>query len=183
VISTTPPPRTVTSDGNQGDGDHIDGRRVWMPMMDFPYFDGADVRVWINKCSAYFALYQIPSSFHVTAASIHLSGPAAHWFHTYKLTPGYQWWEQFVSAVMTEFEFDVHRSKTMELLNLKQRGTIDEYHKQFEQLVYHIKLYDHSLSTTMLTAQFLLGLKPELCYLVEMQLPDSIARATMLAAI
>jgi hypothetical protein len=28
VISTTPPPRTVASDGNQGDGDHIDGRRV-----------------------------------------------------------------------------------------------------------------------------------------------------------
>jgi hypothetical protein len=129
-----------------------------MPKMYFPHFDGADVRVWIDKCSTYFALYQIPSSFCVTAASIHLSSPAAHWFQTYKLTLSYQQWEQFVSTVTTEFESDVHRSKTMVLLNLKQRSTIDKYRKQFEQLVYHNKLYYHSLSTLCLLPSFYLEL-------------------------
>jgi hypothetical protein len=53
---------------------------------------------------------------------------------------------------VSEFETDTNRSKTRELLNLKQTSTIEEYHMAFEQLVYHIHLYDHSLSFTMLTS-------------------------------
>jgi hypothetical protein len=87
--------------------------------MDFPRFDGADARIWLDKCDAYFALYQIPAAFRVSAASIHLSGPVAHWFQMYKHTQGYHNWELFAKAVMSEFEVDTHRSKTMELLNLK----------------------------------------------------------------
>jgi hypothetical protein len=64
--------------------------------------------------------------------------------------------------VIAEFEVDTHGSKTMELLNLRQSGLMDEYRKTFEHLVYNIRLFDLSLNDTMLTAQFLLGLKPEL---------------------
>lgn len=30
------------------------GRRPWMPKMDFPRFDGKDVRIWLDKCEAFF---------------------------------------------------------------------------------------------------------------------------------
>jgi hypothetical protein len=41
-----------------------------MPKMDFPHFDGTDVRVWLDKCSAYFHLYGIPYDFRVRAATL-----------------------------------------------------------------------------------------------------------------
>jgi hypothetical protein len=119
----------------------------------------------------------------VSAASIHMTRAATHWFQTYKPTPGYQNWEQFSLDVVSEFEVDTHRSKAMELLNLKQTGSVEEYRRAFEQLVYHIRLYDNSLSPTMLTAQFILGLKEELRFQVEMQLPEIVAKAVVLAAI
>uniref|UniRef100_M8C5Q8 Uncharacterized protein n=1 Tax=Aegilops tauschii TaxID=37682 RepID=M8C5Q8_AEGTA len=38
-------------------------KRQWMPKMDFPKFDGTDVRIWLDKCDAFFRLYHIPESF------------------------------------------------------------------------------------------------------------------------
>jgi hypothetical protein len=85
--------------------------------------------------------------------------------------------------MVAEFEVDTHRSKTMVLLQLKQVGTVDECHRQFEHLVYHIRLYDNSLSNTMFTTQFPMGLKEELRSQVELQLSDSVAKAAILASI
>jgi hypothetical protein len=151
--------------------------------MNFPTFDGIDARIWVEKCTSYFAMYQIPLGFRVSVASLHISGVAAHWFQSYKNTPGFQIWDQFILAVMAEFVVDTHMAKTMELLSLRQTGTVEEYHKGFEQLVYNIRLFDSLLSPTMLTVQFLLGLKLELRSAVEMQLLDSIAKAAILAAV
>jgi hypothetical protein len=88
-----------------------------------------------------------------------------------------------VLVVLDEFEVETHRAKTMELLSLRQQGSVEEYRKKFEQLVYNIRLYDKSLSNTMLTAQFLLGLKAELRPHVEMKLPEIVAKATILAIV
>jgi hypothetical protein len=60
---------------------------------------------------------------------------------------------------------------------------VEDYHCAFEQLVYHIRLYDSALSATILTAHFITGLKDELRFPVEMQLPDSVAKAAVLVAI
>jgi hypothetical protein len=49
--------------------------------------------------------------------------------------------------------------------------------------VCHIRLYDSSVSPTMLTAQFILGLKEELRFPIEMQLTDSVAKATVFASL
>jgi hypothetical protein len=46
--------------------------------MDFPNFDGSDVRIWPNKCSTYFELYAIPPDFRVTLASLHKIDRASH---------------------------------------------------------------------------------------------------------
>jgi hypothetical protein len=59
---------------------------------------------------------------------------------------------------------------------------VEEYCRKFKQLVYNIRLYDISLSNTMLTTKFLLGLKAKLRARVEMQLPEIVAKASILAA-
>jgi hypothetical protein len=153
-----------------------------MPKMDFPHFDGTDAHIWLDKCLSYFALYQIPYAFRVSAASIHMSGLAAHWFQTFKMDHGFQQWDKFASVVISKFETDTHRAKIMELLSLKQTGGVEEYRRDFKHLLYHIRLYDNTLSNAMLTTQFLLGLKEELRSVVELQLPDSVAKAVVLTA-
>lgn len=71
----------------------------------------------------------------------------------------------------------------MELLTLKQSDSIEDYRKQFEQLVYHIKLFDRTVSETFLVSQFVLGLKDELRSAVDMQLPNTMVKAATLAAV
>jgi hypothetical protein len=131
------------------DSDH---RRQWLPKMDFPKFDGLDECIWLDKCSAYFHLYSIPQDFKVIVASLHMVDKASHWFQTYKHSLGNHTWEHFVMAVSRELEVNTHRVKTMELLNLKQHGSMEEYKNRFDQLVYHILLCDNSLSETMLVS-------------------------------
>jgi hypothetical protein len=135
-----------------------DPKRHWMHKMDFPHFDGSDVRIWLDKCTTYFQLYFIPLDFRVTVASLHMVDRASHWFQSYKHSGGVHTWEHFVVGVSKEFEVNAHRVKTIALLNLRQTCFVQDYKQQFDQLIYHIRLYDHSISGTMLTSQFLLGL-------------------------
>jgi hypothetical protein len=121
-----PHPRPNGSDTAHLAADKNDARNHWLPKMNFPSFDGSDARIWIDKCATYFAMYQIPPSFRVSAASIHMIGDAVHWFQSYKHTPGFQCWDQFVLAVVAEFEVDTHRAKIMQLLNLRQTSTVEE---------------------------------------------------------
>jgi hypothetical protein len=97
------------------------------PKIDFPHFDGFDPHIWVDKCCAYFTVYQIPPTFWVSATSIHMSGVAAHWFQTYKQTPRFQQWEQFIAALVVEFETDTLRAKTMEVLSLRQSDNVEDY--------------------------------------------------------
>jgi hypothetical protein len=92
-------------------------------------------------------------------------------------------WDKFAQAVVAEFVFDTHMAKTMELLSLRQTGLMEEYRKHFDQLVYNIRLYDRSLSETMLTSQFLLGLKDDIRQHVEMMLLESFVKAAGLASV
>jgi len=114
---------------------------------------------------------------------MNLSGRASHWYQAHKDTYGVQSWEQFEQSVLSEFEVNTHRDKMMELLTLKQVDSVADYKKQFEQLVYHIKLFDKTVSETLLVSQFVLGLKDELRPTVEMQLPDTMTKAATLAAV
>lgn len=52
--------------------------RFWIPKMDFPKFEGSDVRFWLDKCQSYFSLFQIPDAFKVTTATMNLSGRPSH---------------------------------------------------------------------------------------------------------
>jgi len=175
-----PPPPPQSSLGVPDDSA---SRRPWLPKMEFPRFDGTDARIWIDKCTAYFAMFQIPDGFRVTAATMYLDGRAAHWFQAYKDSYGVLSWDEFQSAVLAEFDVTSHREKIMELLTLKQIDTVEDYKKSFEQLVYHIRLYDKTISEPFLITQFVLGLKEELRAAVEIQLPDTVTKAATLAAI
>jgi hypothetical protein len=117
------------------------------------------------------------------AASLHMVGRASHWYQSYKHSASNHTWEHFVVVVSQEIKRNTHRVKTMALLNLRQTGSMEDYMNQFDQLLYHIRLYDGSISETMLVSQFLLGLKDDLRQSVEMHLPTLVVQAATLTAI
>jgi hypothetical protein len=86
-------------------------------------------------------------------------------------------------VVSQAFEVNTHQVKTMELINLKQTSSVEEYKLQFDQLVCHILLYDHSISETMFVSHFLLGLKDEVRHSLEMHLPGTITQTATLATV
>lgn len=159
------------------------GRRPCMPRLDFPRFDGSDASIWLDTCETFFTLYQIAPGFQVSAATMYMTESAAHWYHAFKRDHVHLNWEQFREAVLLEFDTDTHRVKMKELLQLRQSGTVAEYRRQFDRLVYNIRLYDASIGGVMLVTQFVLGLKVELRVVVEAHLPDSVQPATLLAQI
>jgi hypothetical protein len=70
VLKNTPP---ITSMHMGNGNNHSDmdtrvglemeaqGRKSWLPKLEFPFFDGEDVRVWMDNCESYFEMYQIPT--------------------------------------------------------------------------------------------------------------------------
>ncbi|XP_073359923.1 uncharacterized protein [Aegilops tauschii subsp. strangulata] len=125
---TSAPPRPVQSPHNlpvpqpvvQSVREESSGKRQWMPKIDFPRFDGSDVRIWLDKCEAFFKLYNIPNSFKLTSASLYLTDNAAHWYQAFKQTSVYHTWPQFCAAIVQEFDVNVYRQKMKELMSLKQ---------------------------------------------------------------
>jgi hypothetical protein len=62
---------------------HFEGTRarIWLDkcvayftLYQISHFEGTDARIWLDKCLAYFTLYQIPPNFRVSPASIHMFG-------------------------------------------------------------------------------------------------------------
>lgn len=81
-------------------------------------------------------------------------------------------------TILNEFDLSTHSDKILELLTLKQTGSVLEYKIQLEKLVYHLKLFDKAISETFLVTQFVLGLKQELR--VEVQFPKTVSVAAQL---
>jgi hypothetical protein len=52
---------------------------------------------------------------------------ASHWFQNYKHSGGHHTLGHFVIVVSREFEVNTHIVKTMELLNLSQIGSLEDY--------------------------------------------------------
>ena len=114
---------------------------------------------------------------------MYLIDSAAHWYHAFKRSQVRLTWEEFRQAVLLEFDIDTHRVKMKELLQLRQTGMVADHMKQFDKLVYNIKLYDPSIGGIMLVTQFVLGPRDDLQAAVEAQLPETVQRAMMLAQV
>lgn len=67
------------------------------------------------------------------------------------------------------------------LMDLYQRGTVEEYLKEFDEIRYSTSVHNHTLDETLFVAHFIKGLKPELQGVVQSHLPTTVDRAALLA--
>jgi hypothetical protein len=64
--------------------------------------------------------------------------------------------------VEAEFGADDKRRSIKALLALKQSGTVEEYQKEFQSLVYQVSMYNPHYDEQFFISQFVKGLKSEL---------------------
>lgn len=160
-----------------------DGSRPPLPKMSFPRFNGEQPRIWRDKCMDYFRIFNIHPSLWVTSASIHMEGNAALWLYAYKLRHQLQDWLPFIKAVEEKFGASDHRMFVNDMLQLEQKGTVQEYKAKFDELAYQVCMHNPHYDQTLLVSQFVKGLKHELRGTVESQLPDTVDRAALLAQV
>jgi hypothetical protein len=53
-------------------------KKPWMTKMEFPKFSGIDARVWLDGRVSYFVMYNVPASFRVTSATLHVDDWGCH---------------------------------------------------------------------------------------------------------
>ncbi|XP_058740833.1 uncharacterized protein LOC131613154 [Vicia villosa] len=164
------------SSGGHGAGNHnLYSTRI--SKVEFPRFNGKNVREWLYKCDQFFLLDETPAASQVRLASIHLDGLALQWHLNYmrQKFDVYPPWQQYVNDVTTRFG-EAYEDPLSSLLLIKHTCKIQEYIDQFELALTQVNLIpEHSLSI------FLAGLEHNTQMHVRMFNPSSIAHAANLA--
>ena len=119
----------------------------------------------------------------MTSASLNMDENSSKWYQMYKLTNGVSTWSEFIKAVEQQFGSFEYRDAMVELVSLYQEGTLEDYISAFVNLQYQITMYNTGMDQIYFVTQFIKGLKPELRFGVQSQVPDTMQRAIMLARV
>jgi hypothetical protein len=165
--------RTNTSD--QGTKHHL--------KMSFPWFDGTQPNIWKDKCLDYFRLFNAHPSLWLISTTLHMDGNAALWLKACRLRHEITSWPVLMAAVEEKFGADDHRKFMKQLLSLKQRGTVEEYQTEFEELSYQVAIQNPNYDEQFYVSQCIRGLKSELRAAVESQVPETVEHAILLAMV
>ena len=101
----------------------------------------------------------------------------------YKAQFGLGNWDSFIRAVENQFGYSDYRDALTQLSELKQTSTMEEFATEFESLQYQICMHNHGYDEEFFVTQFLKGLKNDIRSAVQIQVPDKMTKAVMLAKI
>lgn len=169
-------PQRTRGNGNGGNGaTGLLATRI--SKVDFPKFDGRNVKEWLYRCDQFFRLDETPPENMVRLASIHMDGLALQWHLNYirRKFDIYPPWSQYVTDIVARFG-DVYEDPLSTLIQVKHTGKVQEYIDAFELAQTQVSLLpEHALSI------FLSGLEHNTQMQVRMFNPTDIAHAANLA--
>ncbi|XP_056850923.1 uncharacterized protein LOC108825184 [Raphanus sativus] len=115
----------------------------------FPMFDGSELREWTYGCEQFFSIDSTPPELKVRLASLHMTGKALQWHHSYLANRYniFSLWPEYVAAISDRLS-ELYDDPLAELVSLKQgNDTIDVYLDKFDCAMTRITLApDHALS-------------------------------------
>ncbi|GJT54197.1 putative mitochondrial protein [Tanacetum coccineum] len=124
--------------------------------IEFPKFSGDDVKDWVYRCKQFFKVDGVPDGRKIQLASMHMFDTALVWYQQYvKRYPDNTLWEHFEVEVVKRFGV-LYDDPIMELKNLKQTGSVQNYQEAFEALLNRVDLPE-----PIAVSMFIGGLKPE----------------------
>jgi hypothetical protein len=101
---------------------------------EIPPFSGENVREWLYKTAHFFTCHGIPHDAKVDEAVARLDGSALRWYQWVVTVRGKPTWDQFVTGVMERFGPTTLVNYHVDLKNLRQKGSLEDYQKEFEEL-------------------------------------------------
>ncbi|XP_019425117.1 PREDICTED: uncharacterized protein LOC109333995 [Lupinus angustifolius] len=146
--------------------------------MEFPRFNGDNVKQWIYQCETYYVTDNTLEEFKVKLVVIHFEGRALQWYHAFVKslwTSSWPSWGEYVQMLIERFG-EVCDDPMVELMNLRQKGHVADYHEEFDAIITRLELFEeYTLSC------FLGGLKQDVQMMVRMFPPQLVRKAFALA--
>ncbi|KAK9672380.1 hypothetical protein RND81_12G097000 [Saponaria officinalis] len=147
--------------------------------VEFPRFNGEDVLGWIYNCDQFFEVDSTSENTKVKMISIHLEGKALLWHQSLMKTREFgSWptWNEYKAAIVARFGNNPFDDPIAEIMNLRQKGTMEQYQEQFDGL-----LNRTDLSEKQALSCFLKGLDVDIQNIVRMHKPHTLMEAFALA--
>jgi hypothetical protein len=154
-----------------------------MPKVFCPKFNGDNPAIWRDKCLDYFMLVDLEPKHRVRMTVVHFEEPASQWLQVYRKRNRTPTWAQFVKALEEKFGKDDYRKSLTDPLELKQSGSVEEYFREFQELQFQVSMHNDGYGELFFASQFVNGLKKEIRYTVQSQVPEDVDRAVLLAKI
>lgn len=78
----------------------------YVSKLDFPKFDGSNVRMWVKKCIKYFALCKVLEDQKVDLACLNVIDKAENWVSSYLVVRKNVDWTEFVVDLFEDLEMN-----------------------------------------------------------------------------
>lgn len=167
--------------GNRPTGNFVNSNSNFsrFSKVEFPRFNGDNVLGWIYKCDQFFEVDSTSENIKVKMVSIHLEGKALLWHQSLMKTREFgSWpsWGDYKTAIIARFGNNSFDDPMAEIMNLRQKGTVEQYQEQFDGL-----LNRTDLSEKQALSCFLKGLDTDIQNTVRMHKPQTLMDAFALA--
>ncbi|KAF3783212.1 hypothetical protein EJ110_NYTH32579 [Nymphaea thermarum] len=134
-----------------------DQPRIPQVRIEFPRFNGEEPLDWIFLMEQYFTCQMIHEEDWLQTATLLFDGKARRWLRWLKLKEPVNTWDEFKEALILRFGASSYVDFDIELRNLKQTTSVQEYQARFEDLASMV-----DWTPKALIAAFVGGLKDEI---------------------
>ncbi|XP_035818132.1 F-box domain containing protein isoform X1 [Zea mays] len=183
VPSNTPHQFRWESEGRQSMGEWSQGSGLGSvgPSMNFPLFDGSNPKLWKHRSETYFEFYLVPRERWIRMSIMYFEGPAVFWVQSMEDKIREMNWEEFCTHLVTRFGRDQHNLLIRQFYHIKQITSVVDYVEQFDILMHQLLAHENQLTSSMITARFIDGLKDEIKSVILIQRPSDLDTACSLA--
>nr|XP_020161515.1 uncharacterized protein LOC109746825 [Aegilops tauschii subsp. strangulata] len=148
---------------------------------DLPRFDGANPRLWQNRCEDQFKLWNTPPHRWISLATSQFEGAVARWLESVQRKSPNISWSEFCCSLQSRFDRNQHQTLLRQLFRIAQTSTVADYVDRFADLYDQLSAYEEIPNTLHYTTRFLDGLKPGVRAAVVLQKPKDLDSAYDLA--
>ncbi|XP_027086384.1 uncharacterized protein [Coffea arabica] len=146
-----------------------------LPKLDFPVFDGENLREWVRRANKYFQIQGVEEELKSDLAQLHLKGKADIWFHGMYHRRIEVPWEELSMAICERFGGGTPEETIEEFNKLTQTGSVTDYLEKFELLKSLVMPLLPNQLDSYYKSCFLSGLKGEIVNMVRMARPHTLA--------
>ncbi|CAN6448829.1 unnamed protein product [Victoria cruziana] len=113
--------------------------------IDFPRFNEKKVQDWVYKTQQYFTCQRVPRAQWVGVSVIHFEEEAIRWYKWLRHRREDPIWEEFEEELMIRFGESSFINYDVSLKDLKQKGNVQDYQAEFEDLSCMVEWEEKSL--------------------------------------